>query len=152
MRYATIQELKTPLQVGDTVIHGFGHAGKITEIMHGIYRIKDKGFDQGDGQDEVTFAANEIGIIPLTEDLLLRNGFWYGDSDKSLRVIEWRGSAADSPHINMIREGDCNGFPSWTVQVRGAKMSSYDEKCNVQFFHELQRIISDNRIVKNLKV
>lgn len=152
MRYATIQELKTPLQVGDTVIHGFGHAGKITEIMHGIYRIKDKGFDQGDGQDEVTFAANEIGIIPLTEDLLLRNGFWHGDSDKSLRVIEWRGSAADSPHINMIRDDDCNGFPSWTVQVKRAKMSSYEETKNVQFFHELQRIISESRIVKNLKL
>lgn len=152
MRYATIQELKTPLQVGDTVIHGFGHAGKITEIMHGIYRIKDKGFDQGDGQDEVTFAANEIGIIPLTKDLLLRNGFWHGDSDKSLRVIEWRGSAADSPHINMIREDDCNGFPSWTVQVKRAKISSYEETKNVQFFHELQRIISESRIVKNLKL
>ena len=51
------------LKVGDKVIHAFGGIGIVTEKDENIYVVKDKGFDTGDGLDEVSFAWNEGEII-----------------------------------------------------------------------------------------
>lgn len=51
------------LKVGDKVIHAFGGIGIVTEKYEGGYVVKDKGFDAGDGLDEVSFAWNEGQII-----------------------------------------------------------------------------------------
>lgn len=47
------------LKVGDYVRHAFGHVGIVTEKDNGMYVVKDKGFDTGDGCDKVSFAWNE---------------------------------------------------------------------------------------------
>lgn len=47
------------LKVGDKVRHVFGGIGVVTEKNENGYVVKDKGFDQGDGMCEVTFAWNE---------------------------------------------------------------------------------------------
>lgn len=51
------------LKVGDKVIHAFGGIGIVTEKSKDGYVVKDKGFDLGDGMDEVSFAWNEGQII-----------------------------------------------------------------------------------------
>lgn len=63
------------LMIGDLVIHGFGGIGKITEIDSKTVVIKDDGFDTGDGMNEVSFALNELTPIPLTAEILEKNGF-----------------------------------------------------------------------------
>lgn len=60
--------------IGDLVIHGFGHNGKVTAIDTNTLTVYDKGFDDGDGHCEVTFAWNEINPIPLTPEILEQNG------------------------------------------------------------------------------
>jgi len=47
------------LKVGDKVRHAFGGIGVVTEKEENGYTVKDKGFDQGDGMCEVSFAWNE---------------------------------------------------------------------------------------------
>lgn len=47
------------LSLGDKVKHPFGCIGIVTEKDSGTYTVKDKGFDQGDGMCEVSFAWNE---------------------------------------------------------------------------------------------
>lgn len=47
------------LSLGDKVKHPFGGIGVVTEKDNGTYTVKDKGFDQGDGMCEVSFAWNE---------------------------------------------------------------------------------------------
>lgn len=47
------------LKVGDKVKHPSGGIGVVTEKNSGTYTVKDKGFDQGDGMCEVSFAWNE---------------------------------------------------------------------------------------------
>ncbi len=47
------------LKVGDKVRHAFGGIGIVTEKEENGYTVKDKGFDQGDGMCEVSFAWNE---------------------------------------------------------------------------------------------
>ena len=51
------------LKVGDKVIHAFGGFGVVTEKEENGYTVKDKGFDCGDGLDEVSFAWNEGELI-----------------------------------------------------------------------------------------
>ena len=48
------------LKVGDKVIHAFGGIGIVTEKSECGYVVKDKGFDTGDGLDEVSFANPSI--------------------------------------------------------------------------------------------
>ena len=47
------------LKVGDKIMHPFGGIGVVTEKEENGYTVKDKGFDYGDGLDEVSFAWNE---------------------------------------------------------------------------------------------
>ena len=51
------------LKVGDKVRHSFGGIGIVTEKDECGYVVKDKGFDSGDGMDEVYFAWNEGHVI-----------------------------------------------------------------------------------------
>ena len=51
------------LKVGDKIRHTFGGIGVVTEKDEWGYVLKDKGFDTGDGLDEVSFAWNEGHII-----------------------------------------------------------------------------------------
>ena len=51
------------LKIGDKVLHAFGGIGIVTEKDECGYVVKDKGFDNGDGLDEVSFAWNEGRII-----------------------------------------------------------------------------------------
>ena len=51
------------LKVGDRIIHAFGGIGVVTEKDENCYIVRDKGFDCGDGLDEVSFAWNEGKII-----------------------------------------------------------------------------------------
>lgn len=51
------------LKIGDKVIHAFGGIGVVTEKDEHTYTVKDKGFDDGSGQCEVSFAWNEGRII-----------------------------------------------------------------------------------------
>ena len=51
------------LKVGDKVLHAFGSIGIVTEKDECGYVVKDKGFDVGDGMDEVSFAWNEGHIV-----------------------------------------------------------------------------------------
>lgn len=57
------QEEFNNLKVGDKVIHAFGGIGIVTEKDEQTYTVKDKGFDNGDGQCEVSFAWNEGQIV-----------------------------------------------------------------------------------------
>lgn len=51
------------LKVGDKVLHAFGSIGIVTEKDECGYVVKDKGFDVGDGMDEVSFSWNEGHIV-----------------------------------------------------------------------------------------
>jgi hypothetical protein len=57
------QEEFNKLKIGDKVRHSFGGIGVVTEKDNGTYTVKDKWFDNGDGQNEVSFAWNEGEII-----------------------------------------------------------------------------------------
>lgn len=58
----TLEEFNN-LKIGDKVIHAFGGTGVVTEKDEQTYTVKDKGFDDGSGQCEVSFAWNEGQII-----------------------------------------------------------------------------------------
>ena len=58
----TIEEFEK-LKVGDKVRHPYGGIGVVTEIDGKDYTVKDKGFDTGDGLNEVSFAWNEGEIV-----------------------------------------------------------------------------------------
>ena len=51
------------LNIGDKVRHPFGGIGVVTDKDTMTYTVKDKGFDCGDGQCEVSFAWNEGEIV-----------------------------------------------------------------------------------------
>lgn len=51
------------LKVGDKVQHAFCGVGVVTEKDEGTYTVKDKGFDDGSGCDEVSFAWNEGKVL-----------------------------------------------------------------------------------------
>lgn len=51
------------LKVGDKVRHSFGGIGVVTEKEENGYTVRDKGFDCGDGQCEVSFAWNEGELL-----------------------------------------------------------------------------------------
>ncbi len=57
------QEEFKNLKIGDKVRHTWGGIGIVTEKYDGGYILKDKGFDTGDGYDEVSFAWNEGEIL-----------------------------------------------------------------------------------------
>lgn len=53
------------LKVGDYVIHGFGHVGRIISIDEGGYVARDPSFDPKDKKHwDVYFAWNEGSIVP----------------------------------------------------------------------------------------
>lgn len=56
------------LKVGDKVNHAFGGIGVVTEKDDNGYTVRDKGFDCGDGLDEVSFAWNEGELIKEVEE------------------------------------------------------------------------------------
>lgn len=58
----TIEEFDK-LKVGDKVRHPYGSIGIVTEKDEISYTVKDKGFDCGDGLDEVSFAWNEGEVV-----------------------------------------------------------------------------------------
>ena len=58
----TIEEFEK-LKVGDKVRHSYGGIGIVTEKDEIGYTVKDKGFDTGDGLDEVSFAWNEGEVV-----------------------------------------------------------------------------------------
>lgn len=58
----TIEEFNK-LKVGDKVKHPFKGIGVVTGKNDMIYTVKDKGFDCGDGLDEVSFAWNEGEVV-----------------------------------------------------------------------------------------
>ena len=58
----TIEEFEK-LKVGDKVRHPYRGIGVVTEIDGKSYTVKDKGFDTGDGLNEVSFAWNEGEIV-----------------------------------------------------------------------------------------
>lgn len=47
------------LKVGDKVRHAFGGIGIVTEKEENGYVVNDRGFDDGEGHCEVSFAWNE---------------------------------------------------------------------------------------------
>lgn len=51
------------LKVGNKVQHAFGGVGVVTEKDEGTYTVKDNGFDDGSGCDEVSFAWNEGKVL-----------------------------------------------------------------------------------------
>ena len=51
------------MKVGDRVRHAFGGIGIVTEKERNCYTVRDKGFDQGDGMCEVSFAWNEGELL-----------------------------------------------------------------------------------------
>ena len=51
------------LKVGDKVRHPFGGIGIVTDKDAMTYTVKNKGFDCGDGLDEVSFAWNEGEVV-----------------------------------------------------------------------------------------
>ena len=54
----TIEQFEK-LNIGDKVRHPYCGVGIVTEKDDFTYTVKDKGFDQGDGMCEVSFAYNE---------------------------------------------------------------------------------------------
>lgn len=98
----------TELMIGDLVIHGFGGIGKITEIDSKTVVIKDDGFDIGDGMNEVSFALNELTPIPLTPEILEKNGFELQRDKSELGTLDtyWLGSELGAFRIHRLNNGD----------------------------------------------
>lgn len=77
------------LMIGDFIKHGFGGVGKVTELSKGIITVYDDGLNDGDGNCEVNFAENEIRPIPLTVEILEKNGFKKDEKDKNMYYWNW---------------------------------------------------------------
>ena len=122
------------LMIGDLVIHGFGHNGKVTAIDTNTLTVYDKGFDDGDGHCEVTFAWNEINPIPLTHEILAQNG---------LERI-----CTDYYDLDVYEAND--GL--WRVDYTSLEFSGFDESVVVSFVHELQHFLRHVGINKDIEL
>lgn len=94
--------------VGDWVVHGFGHTGKVTAIDKTVITVHDKGLDDGEGNCEVTFALNEIKPIPLTAEILKKNGFMLQSDRSELGTLDtyWFGSELGGFRIHRLNNGN----------------------------------------------
>lgn len=122
------------LMIGDLVIHGFGHNGKVTAIDTNTLTVYDKGFDDGDGHCEVTFAWNEINPIPLTHEILAQNG---------LERI-----CTDYYDLDVYEAND--GL--WRVVYSNLECSGFDESVVVSSVHELQHFLRHVGINKDIEL
>lgn len=122
------------LMIGDLVIHGFGHNGKVTVIDTNTLTVYDKGFDDGDGHCEVTFAWNEINPIPLTHEILAQNG---------LERI-----CTDYYDLDVYEAND--GL--WRVVYSNLECSGFDESVVVSSVHELQHFLRHVGINKDIEL
>lgn len=130
------------LMIGNYMKHGFGGIGKVTELSKGIVTVYDKGFDDGEGNCEVNFAENEIHPIPLTPEILEKNGFKKdtGGEECWSSKIGWL-----TPH-----EYDDNfKEKSWEVELFG-KPNSFDGV--ITYVHELQHILRLCEIDKEIEL
>ena len=122
------------LMIGDLVIHGFGHNGKVTAIDTNTLTVYDKGFDDGDGHCEVTFAWNEINPISLTHEILAQNG---------LERI-----CTDYYDLDVYEAND--GL--WRVVYSNLECSGFDESVVVSSVHELQHFLRHVGINKDIEL
>ncbi len=122
------------LMIGDLVIHGFGHNGKVTAIDTNTLTVYDKGFDDGDGHCEVTFAWNEINPIPLTHEILAQNGL--------------ERMCTDYYDLDVYEEND--GL--WRVVYSNLECSGFDESVVVSSVHELQHFLRHVGINKDIEL
>jgi len=145
-------------EIGDYAVHGFGHHGKITDksentLPSGIkavtYCVRDKGFDNGDGCNEVWFAENEMRPIPITEDRLRRNGFVNATPKMNPDVprYEWRGSKG-YPCVS-VEAQEPGDTPNYIMAVDTGRERV---ECAGRYIHDLQQLIRKSKIVKNLIV
>jgi hypothetical protein len=120
------------LMIGDLVIHGFGHIGKITEIDTKTVVIKDNGFDTGDGMNEVSFAINELTPIPLTPEILEQNGFDVSDKEVMQYHFEEDG---EKYHFSLRQMYDKDGKP------HGFSFNAFNVLTLIDYVHELQHAL-----------
>lgn len=125
------------LMIGDLVIHGFGGIGKITEIDSKTVVIKDDGFDTGDGMNEVSFALNELTPIPLTPEILEKNGFRLQSDRSELGKLDtyWFGNELGAFRIHRLNNGD---YQFGLVKIKNV--------------HELQHALRLCGIEKEIKI
>lgn len=127
--------------LGDWVRHGFGHEGKVTAIDSNVVTVYDKGFDDGDGHCEVTFAWNEIKPIPLTTEILEKNGFKRVpiDYDKEMRSECYACDGIDwviyANQFMLCRKGDWVGLG-----------------IDITYVHELQHALRLTGIEKEIEL
>lgn len=124
------------LCIGDKIIHGFGGIGIVTAIDKSVVTVYDKGLDDGDGHCEVTFAYNEILGIPLTEEILEKNGYKaFVPFDK---IKYWKSPDGRIELFN--NEEMMNTDNKWSVHVDNSDMQSIGYfECT--YFHELQQFL-----------
>lgn len=131
--------------LGDWVRHGFGHEGKVTAIDSDVVTVYDKGFDDGDGHCEVTFAWNEIKPIPLTAEILDKNEF------KCEEIIQRHWISEGGRILLKNDESLISSNNKWSVHVDNEDMQSigYFE---ITYIHELQHVLRLCNIDKEIKV
>lgn len=127
------------LMIGDYIKHGFGGIGKVTELSKGIVTVYDKGLDDGEGNCEVNFAENEIQPIPLTPEILEKNGFEV--DEKNENMLKWRWSVID----------DCISYDKSTGIVRIFYPSGLVFVKILEFVHELQHALRLCNIDKKIE-
>lgn len=115
------------LMIGDLVIHGFGGIGKITEIDSKTVVIKDDGFDTGDGMNEVSFALNELTPIPLTPEILEKNGFEF----------EQQGSL----EVAILKIKNHHPITLEYIGWSDGRWSIHEHRLVVKYVHELQHAL-----------
>ena len=111
------------LMIGDFIIHGFKQIGKVTELSNGIVTVYDKGLDDGEGHCEVTFAENEIQPIPLTPEILEKNGF------------------VNLQHSNCYHIYDNLYFSFELNELYVNEGYENSKVCNIHYVHELQHAL-----------
>lgn len=131
------------LMIGDLVIHGFGGIGKITEIDSKTVVIKDDGFDTGDGMNEVSFAINELTPIPITPEILEKNGFDMSDKEVMQYHFEEDG---EKYHFSLRQMYDKDGKP------HGYSFYSFNVLTLLDYVHQLQHALKLCEINKEIEI
>lgn len=152
------------LQIGDWVQNPLGLVGRVQSIR---YMPKDHGDEYGDyylvtlafGESDQTFNINDAQPIPLTPEILEKNGFKRIEGNRLYPNPRWffaQDGSRDGVVIEIkFYEQSVNGVNILTkINTQSSKDGGVNiiHNCDIEYVHHLQHALRLCRIEKEIQI